>query len=77
VVLAARAVLADLVMDKLAASATRAVTALDRLLDCQSPSVSVAAAGTILQGLIAMREHDELVVRGEAPEAIQSGGPRS
>ena len=75
-VLAARAVLADRVIDQLAASATKAVTTLDRLLDCQNPSVAVAAARTILQGLMAMREHDELVARVEALEANQSGGSR-
>ena len=76
-VLEARAVLADRVIDQLAASATKAVTTLDRLLDCQNPSVAVAAARTILQGLMAMREHDELVARVEALEASQSVGPRS
>ena len=76
-VLEARAALADRVIDQLAASSTRAVTTLDRLLDCQNPSVAVAAARTILQGLMAMREHDELVARVEALEASQPFGPRS
>ena len=76
-VLAARAVLADRVIDQLAASATKAVTTLDGLLDCPNASVAVAAARTILQGLIAMREHDELVARVEALEAMQSGSQRS
>jgi hypothetical protein len=68
--------LADRVIDQLATSATRAVTTLDRLLDCPNASVAVAAARTILQGLMAMREHDELVARVEALEASQSVGPR-
>jgi hypothetical protein len=76
-VLEARAALADRVIDQLAASATKAVTTLDRLLDCQNSSVSVAAARTILQGLMAMREHDELVARVEALEVHQAGSPRS
>jgi hypothetical protein len=76
-VLAARAALADQIIDRLADSSTRAVATLDRLLDCQNPSVAVAAARTILQGLMAMREHDELVARVEALEAAQSGTPRS
>lgn len=75
-VLEARAVLADQIIDRLVDSSTRAVATLDRLLDCQNPSVAVAAARTILQGLMAMREHDELVARVEALEAMQGGNPR-
>lgn len=76
-VLEARAALADEIIDRLADSSTRAVATLDRLLDCQNPSVAVAAARTILQGLMAMREHDELVARVEALEAVQGGNSRS
>jgi hypothetical protein len=65
------------VIDRLAASAAKIVTTLDRLLDCQNPSVAVAAARTILQGMIAMREPDELVDRVEALVDLQSGSPRS
>jgi len=74
-VLEARAVLADRMIDQLAASATRAVATLDWLLDCPNPTVSVSAARTILQGLVAMREHDELVARIEALEAARSTAP--
>jgi hypothetical protein len=74
-VLEARAVLADRMIDQLAGSATRAVATLDRLLDCPNPSVSVSAARTILQGLVAMREHDELVARIEALEDARSAAP--
>jgi hypothetical protein len=58
-------------IDDLAAAATRAVATQNRLLDCPSPSVSVSAARTILQGLVAIREHDELVARIEALEGAQ------
>ena len=74
-VVEARAALADRIIDQLAASATRAVTTLDRLLDCPNPTVSVSAARTILQGLVAMREHDELVARIEALEAARNAAP--
>jgi hypothetical protein len=76
-VLEARAVPADQIIDNLTFSATRAVTTLDRFLDSQNPSEAVAAARTILQGLMAMREHDELVARVEALEASQSGSPKT
>lgn len=67
-VVAARAALADRVLDQLAASATKAVRTLDGLLECPNPSVAVSAARTILQGLLSMREHDELTGRIEALE---------
>ena len=69
--LEARAAIADRMIDDLAAAATRAVATRNRLLDCPNPSVSVSAARTILQGLVAIREHDELVVRIEALEGAQ------
>jgi len=68
-VLEARAVLADRIIDQLVASAAKAAATLDRVLECPNPTVSVSAARTILQGLVAMREHDELVARIEALEA--------
>ncbi len=40
-----------------------------------NPSVSVSAARTILQGLVATREHDELVARIEALEAARGISP--
>jgi hypothetical protein len=56
---------------RLAASATEAVNALRRLLQDRNGAVAVAAARTILSGVVALREHSELAQRiGMLEEAV-------
>ncbi len=69
-VTAARAVLLERATGQLAGGATEAVVALRRLLTDKNGAVAVAAARSILSGVVALRQHSELTERIERLEQV-------
>lgn len=68
-VVAARAVLVEGVLGRLAAVAQRAVDTLDAALDAEHPAVRVSAARAIIENLVRVREQVELSERVAELEA--------
>ena len=72
---AARGVLVELALGRLAAIATRAVDALDELLETQNPAVKVSAARAVLEHLGRLRTEVEIERRlAEVEQALVASG---